>query len=212
MCVCCSTSSGHCCLSDAVSRYFCSPSHVAALFIQATCLLSLWPALSTWLLACALQMRAVFLHISVCIRVHVLFHLTISSSATEHRFYFLICNCRKGALGTELFVFSFSLVLCAASLWSLLHCLQTEQKKAVEGVFLLLCRRWWGLGAERSRLKYSLGTRGLEPKLCYVIVSLIVCLVPHKAMPHAQAQGPSQQDSQASAAAWELQCVFPCQA
>lgn len=141
MCVCCSTSSGQWCLLDVFSKYFCSPSHVAALFIQATCLISLWPTLSTWLLACALQMCAVFLYICVCICVHVLFRLTISSSATEHRFYFLIRNCRKGALGTELFVFSFSLVLCAASLWSLLHCLQTEQKKMVEEGFLLLCRR-----------------------------------------------------------------------
>lgn len=69
-------------------------------------------------------------HISVC--VHMLFHLAVSSSAAEHSFYFLICNCRKGTLRTELFLFLFFLVLCVASLWSLLHCLQTDQKKAVE--------------------------------------------------------------------------------
>lgn len=60
------------------------------------------------------------------------FSLTVSSSAAEHRFYFLICNCRRGTLGTELFLFLFFLVLCAASLWRLLNCLQTDQKKAVE--------------------------------------------------------------------------------
>lgn len=71
-------------------------------------------------------------HTCVCAHGHVLFHLNVPSSAAEHRFYFLICNCRKGTLGKELFLFLLFLVLCAASLWSLLHCLQTDQKKAVK--------------------------------------------------------------------------------
>lgn len=112
-----------------------------SLSIQATCLISFFVAHPEHVAVSSHSTRVCSLSTHLCVCAHVLFHLTVSSCATEHRFYFLICNCRKGASGTELFLFSFFLVLCAASLWSLLHCLQAEQKKAEEGGFLLLCRR-----------------------------------------------------------------------
>lgn len=86
------------------SKPLCSPRPCCPLRLGCVQLLSV-PAPSRGLWAAAARRCAGAGHVCA-----VLWLSALPSSAAEHRFYFLICNCRKEALGTELFLSSFFLL------------------------------------------------------------------------------------------------------
>lgn len=135
---------------------------------------------------CSSDVCGLSTYLCVCTHVPVLFHWSVSSSATEHTFYFLICNCRKSAMETELSFFSFSLVLYAISPWSLLPCLQTEQKKAERlSTTVQKVMRTWSREKQIQVLSRSKSITGQT--LLYTHLCLTESIVPGKVMTRAEA-------------------------